>query len=137
MKRVLVGLFIAAITMSAQSFYGSVRGRIQDPGGGAISTASVRIIDEGTSTVRTALSSEAGEFNFASVNPATYTVIAEAPGFKRMERKGVIVSTQSAITVDLAMQLGEVSEQVNVTEETPVDRNRQRLHRPGDRSGRS
>jgi trimeric autotransporter adhesin len=120
MKRIVVGLFLAVITMSAQSFYGSLRGRILDPGGGSISTASIRIVDEGTSIARSALPSEAGEFTFSSVTPATYTVIAEAPGFKRMERKGVIVNTQGSVTVDFAMELGAVSEQVNVTAETPA-----------------
>jgi hypothetical protein len=53
------------------------------------------------------------------VTPATYTVNVESPGFKRLERPGVLVSTQAAVTVDLRLELGAVDQQVNVTAEAP------------------
>src|SRR5207244_4293055 len=57
---------------------------------------------------------------FASLTPATYTVIAESGGFKRSEHKGVIVSTQQAITLDFTLEIGQISDQINVTADSAL-----------------
>src|SRR5690349_3488141 len=82
-----------------QSFQGSLRGRIADPNGAVIPDARITLIDEGTAISRATLTNDRGEYTFAAVTPGTYTIGAEAPGFKRSERKGVVVSTQTAVTV--------------------------------------
>ena len=48
--------------------------------------------------------------------PASYTVVCEAPGFKRFERKGIAVATQGQVTADLKLEVGQVSESVEVSE---------------------
>ena len=111
---------LCALTAAAQSFHGSLRGQILDPGGHAVPIAKVTLIDEGTSVQRATITSEQGEFTFASVTPSTYQIIAEAPGFKRSERRNITVSTQAAVTIDFKLEIGQVSEQVNVTEEVPA-----------------
>jgi hypothetical protein len=118
--------FIAALAASlsgavwAQSFLGGVRGQVLDQVGAAMANTKVSLVDEGTGVTRTTLSSSEGEFVFSQVVPATYTVIAEAPGFKRFERKGVIVATQQFLTLDLRLELGQVTESVQVTEDVPL-----------------
>lgn len=108
---------LSAILLNAQSFQGSLRGRVTDPDGAAIPVAKVRAIDVATGISRATVTSTEGEYSFAALTPATYKVIVEAPGFRRLERAGVVVSTQSAVTVDLKMEIGQVTEQVNVTAE--------------------
>ncbi len=119
MRFALLALLSAAPFL-AQSFHGTVRGQILDPGGHAVPIAKVTLIDEGTSTQRATITSEQGEFTFASVTPSSYLLVAEAPGFKRTERRGITVATQAAVTVDLKLEIGQVTEQVNVTEEVPA-----------------
>ncbi len=119
MRVTSLALFLAALACG-QSFVGSLRGRMQDQSGGAVPTVKVEIIDEGTSTKRSTLTNELGEYTFASVTPATYTIAAEAPGFKRLEHAGVVVATQTAVTLDLTLELGAVSDQVNVTAEVSL-----------------
>lgn len=104
----------------AQSIYGGLRGLVADSQGGAIANTKVTILDEGTNQTRAVLTLENGEYNFASVTPATYTVIGEAQGFKRFERKGVIVATQQVVTVDVKLEVGNVTESILVTEEVPL-----------------
>lgn len=111
---------LCALTAAAQSFHGTLRGQILDPGGHAVPIAKVTLIDEGTSVQRATITSDQGEFTFASVTPSTYQIIAEAPGFKRSERRHITVSTQAAVTIDFKLEIGQVSEQVNVTEEVPA-----------------
>ncbi len=103
-----------------QGFQGSMRGRVVDPNGAVIPDAKITILDQATSITRATLTSDRGEYTFAAVTPATYTILAEAPGFKRSERKDVVVSTQTAVTVDLALELGQVTEQIMVTSESSL-----------------
>ena len=117
--KLLVYVLLTSGLAFAQTFQGSLRGRVTDPSGAATFGAKIAIADEAKSAIRTTVTNDQGEYVFTAVTPATYTVSAEATGFKRLERKGVVVSTQAAVTVDLALELGQVTEQVNVTDEAP------------------
>src|SRR5690348_3794635 len=88
----------------SQSYLGGVRGVILDPGGGAIAIAKVSLIDEATGVQRSTVTSGEGAYSFGQVVPATYTITAEAPGFKRFDRKHVIVATQDTVSLDLKLE---------------------------------
>jgi len=106
---------LCAGVLHAQGFQASLRGRIVDPDGRAVAIAKISLVDDGTSILRATITNSEGEYTFAAVNPATYSVIAESPGFKKLDRRGVVVATQAAVTIDFRMELGQVTEQVNVT----------------------
>src|SRR5579862_1690640 len=107
----------------AQTFVGGVRGLILDPNGAAVPGVNVTLQNEATGTLRSTVSNGGGEYVFNQVDPATYTISAEASGFKKLERKGVVVGTQENISVDLKMELGQVSESIQVTTEVPLIEN--------------
>lgn len=113
-------LALLAGSLWAQSFQGGLRGSITDAAGAVVPDAKVTLADEGTSSSRTTLTNTVGEYAFNAVNPATYTVVVESPGFKKFSRTGVIIGTQQFVTVDIALELGQVSESVQVTEEVPL-----------------
>jgi hypothetical protein len=104
----------------AQSFQGGLRGSVTDGGGALVPDAKVALVDEATAVTRVTLSNATGEYVFNAVTPATYTVTVESPGFKKFERRGVIIGTQQFITLDIRLELGQVSESVQVTEEVPL-----------------
>jgi hypothetical protein len=106
--------------LGAQTFQGGLRGSVSDPTGAAIGTAKVTLIDEATGVSRSTVSNTGGEYSFTAVNPAKYTVSVEAPGFKKLDRKGLVVSTQEFLIVDLKVEVGDVTQSVNVTEEVPL-----------------
>ena len=54
------------------------------------------------------------------MDPANYIVVAEAPGFKRLQRNQVVVGTQEFVTLDLKMEIGSVNESVMVTAEVAL-----------------
>lgn len=118
MKLLIAVLFLAGISYS-QTFQGSLRGRILDPSNAAQPSAKVTLTDEATHLSRSTLSNEQGEYVFSAVSPATYTVSAEATGFKKLERRGVEVATQAAVAVDLTLEIGQITESVNVTADAP------------------
>ena len=110
---------LVSSALYCQSFQGGVRGRVQDQSGAAISTAKVTLTDTSTNLSRSTLSNEQGEYVFNAVNPSGYSLSAESPGFK-VAGRAITISTQTFLTVDLAMEVGNVTESVNVTEEVPL-----------------
>jgi len=106
--------------LSAQNFVGGVRGLIQDPGGAVISGAVVALVNSATGTSRSAISNSLGEYAFAQAEPATYSITVESPGFKKLTHTGVVIATQEFVTLDLKMEIGQVTDTVQVTAETPL-----------------
>ena len=117
-KTIFCALLFAGATW-CQSYLGGVRGTVIDGSGKSIGEVKVALIDEAGGGQRATISSAEG-FSFSQVVPATYTVVAEAPGFKRFERKHVIVATQETVSLDLKMEIGSVSESVEVTAEVSL-----------------
>jgi len=103
-----------------QSIYGGVRGLITDKAGAVVQDAVVTLTNEGTNAKRSTVTNSAGEYVFSQVVPSGYTVTVEMKGFKKSETKGVIVETQSQITVDVPLEVGNVTESIYVTEEAPL-----------------
>ena len=121
--KVSVWITLLALTASgawAQSYYGSVRGAVSDPTGASIANAHVTLTNEGTGELRSTLSTGAGQYVFSDVVPAVYTVQVESVGFKKFERKGISVGTQQEITADLKLEVGAITESVEVTEAAPM-----------------
>src|SRR5690242_8143518 len=116
----LVVLTVGVSLLQAQSYYGGLRGAVLDQNGGAVPNARVTLINQGTSAARNVLANASGEFVFTEVAPATYTLAAESPGFKKFERKGVVVATQAQVSVDVSLEVGQVTESVQVTEQVPL-----------------
>ncbi|MDX2269530.1 MAG: TonB-dependent receptor [Bryobacter sp.] len=115
-----LALFALAGPAAAQSFYGSLRGIVTDQAGAAVTNAKVTMTDEGTNVSRSTVTSGTGEYVFSNVTPATYSVIVESAGFKKVERKGVVVATQAAVSIDIGLQVGDVNQSIQVTEEVPL-----------------
>ena len=115
-----LAFFAGALSLNAQSYYGAIRGRIVDSNGGVIAGAKIVLINEGTTAQRSAVTAAAGEFVFSEVVPAIYSVTAESPGFKQFVRKGVVLGTAEQVSLDLKLEVGQVSESVQVTESAPL-----------------
>jgi len=99
----------------SQSFQGSLRGRVTDPKDAVIPTAKVTLIEEATTVASSTVSNDQGQYSFPVLNPGTYTLVVEAPGFKRLEQKGIVIVTQTANTQDAKLDIGQVTETIDVT----------------------
>src|SRR5713226_7161248 len=105
---------------SAQSIYGSIRGLVSDPSAAVVASGKVTLTNEATSEQRSVTSNNLGEYVFSQVVPGTYTIAVEAHGFKKVERKNIILETQGQLTIDLQLEVGNVAESVVVTEEVAL-----------------
>ncbi len=113
-------LALTSMGVWAQSTQGGVHGAVTDATGAAVANAKVTLTNEGTNEARTSTTNAAGFYDFSNVVPSTYTVVAESPSFKKFERKNVIVGTQEFVTVDVRLEVGNVTESVLVTEQMPL-----------------
>ena len=90
-----------------------------DQTGGAIAGATVTVTDVARGIARSLTTDSAGEYSASSLLPGTYTVRAEAKGFRTVEHTGILVQVGEDIRVDLTLQAGEQTQTVTVTAEIP------------------
>ncbi len=119
LQRSLILASIAAI-LSAQTFTGGIRGRATDSAGGAVANAGVRLINTASNATIETATNEQGEYAFPSINPAQYRLTVERSGFKKYERAGIAVATQGFYTIDVVLEVGDLSQSVQVTSDAPL-----------------
>src|SRR5467141_1826071 len=106
-------------TTLAQAVYGSILGTVTDPQGGAVSGAKVTVTSLSKSTAVESTTNESGNYSVTHLIPDTYKIRIEAAGFKATDIPVVQVSADSAAHVDATMQVGAVTQSVEVTGEIP------------------
>ena len=120
---VVVALFLVGgfrtSTALAQAVYGSILGTVTDAQGGAVSGAKVTVtsLNKGTTDVTT--TNESGNYSVTHLIPDAYKIRIEAAGFKVTEIPSVQVSADTGARVDATMQIGAVTQSVEVTSEVP------------------
>ena len=121
--KILFSLFCIIIFSSiakAQSTMGRILGSVHDQSGGAVSGATLTVIDVDRGLPRTATTDDTGDFTVANLPPGNYKVRAESKGFKAIERTNVLLEVNKDIRLDLELQPGSVVDTVTVTEEVPL-----------------
>ena len=106
-------------TAYGQAVYGSIAGTVTDTQGAVVSGAEVTVasITKGTSVHTT--TNDSGNYSVLHLIPDTYKVHFEAKGFKAYDVASVLVQVDTSSRVDAEMQVGSVSQTVEVTGEVP------------------
>src|SRR5712691_9802464 len=117
---VLSTFLLLTASVSGQTFYGSIVGTVTDASSAAVQGATVALSNNGTSERKSAETDAAGAYRFVNLVPGNYKVEVERPGFERYARDQIVVAVESAVRVDLAMQVGDVSQTVEVTAAVPL-----------------
>ncbi|HEX4277071.1 MAG TPA: TonB-dependent receptor [Bryobacteraceae bacterium] len=104
-----------ALSVNAQFETSEVLGSVHDASGGAVSKASVALTSQSTGIEAKTTTDDNGNYDFFNVKVGKYTVSAEAPGFSKVSAADVDVAVQARQRVDLTMQVGVVSQTVEVT----------------------
>ncbi|MGO8817233.1 MAG: carboxypeptidase regulatory-like domain-containing protein [Terriglobia bacterium] len=107
-------------TGQAQQVYGSIAGTVLDASGAAIPGAAVTLTNLGTGNKRSMTSEAGGGYTFVNILPGTYSIEAEKSGFKHFKRDSVTVEVGDALRIDLAMEVGAVTQTIEVTAQTPL-----------------
>src|SRR5437867_5739702 len=117
-----LGAFLAVVTSSdafGQGFQGGLRGSIKDSGG-VIPGVEVTLTNERTNIARNTVTNERGEYVFTNIDPGSYFLKATLAGYKTIERREIPVGTQQFLTMDLAMEVGAIEENITVTGQSPI-----------------
>jgi hypothetical protein len=92
----------------------SIAGIVTDSSGAVVTGASTKLTDKATNTPRTTVTNDTGRYFFANVIPGDYEINVSKTGF-RTAKTMVTASVGIPLTVDLKLELGSVSETVEVT----------------------
>jgi hypothetical protein len=98
-----------------QALRGSIEGTVKDPQGQVVPNVAITVTNMGTGEKLSAVSTDEGTFTVTEVKPGTYTVTAEANGFKKTSVEGISVQVATVSSVIIQLEIGTVSEQVNVS----------------------
>ena len=104
----------------AQIDTGAVVGTVRDSTGAPIPNATVSITNKATNQAVDTKSNGAGEYAFNVLPPGTYTVRASVNGFTTQEFQDVIVDVQSRVLRNFALQVGNVTQTVEVQSTAPL-----------------
>ena len=101
----------------AQSQYGTVSGRVLDSTGAAVPDASVSLTDPSKNIKEETKSNPEGLYLFANLQAGGYTIAVEKQGFKKANTR-IVLDVAQRLTVDVKLEVGQVTETVTVTEST-------------------
>jgi hypothetical protein len=96
------------------SITGSISGIVTDPTGALVVGATVTAINTQTGVRAVIHTDKSGFYNFADLAVGTYDLQVEQAGFKTFQQSKIVIDANSAIRVDVKLDLGEVSEKVTV-----------------------
>jgi len=105
---------VLSLPVWGQKFTGEIRGVVTDKSGATVPNASVSVANNSTGDVRTVTTNPSGEYVAVELNPGTYTVTVKQAGFKEFISKDVVLNVSSTTVVNAALDVGNVSEQVEV-----------------------
>jgi hypothetical protein len=118
-KRLLLFVAVAGIARS-QSDFASLTGLVTDAGQGRIRGAKVSTRHTDTEAKFETVTNESGFYGLTSLRPGKYTLTVEAAGFKTEIISGIELGIQEKATVDLTLEVGQLTEQVTVESTTPL-----------------
>jgi hypothetical protein len=115
-----LGILVLCVSAFSQGSNGRIVGTVTDANGGAVTGATVTILDVQRGASRPLTTDESGAYNAPNLTPGTYKVRAEFKGFKTTERQNIVLEVGQEIRVDLSLQPGEQAQTITVTEQVPL-----------------
>jgi hypothetical protein len=98
----------------------TINGRVLDQGDAVLPGVTVTVTNQATGVVRTTVSNEEGIYFMPGLDPGTYSVATDLPGFAAGTRNDVVLGVNATITIDFRMQLAGLQETLTVTGEAPL-----------------
>ena len=106
-------MFLLPVAMWAQDT-ATIVGTVTDSTGAIVPGAKVTVSNPDRGFVRDIASDSAGDYTAARIPIGNYVVSAEVSGFKKLERTGISLSAGQTQRVDLALEVGQVTQEIQV-----------------------
>ncbi len=110
-----IATLVLALSAFGQTSTSQISGTVRDASGSAVPRAAVTLTNENTGVASRQETTDAGVFSFPAISVGSYLVRVEATGFKAAVRNGNTVQINTPLTIDIALEVGAVSESVEVT----------------------
>ena len=123
MNRRLVWILLALLVAApawAQQGTTELRGRVEDAQSGVLPGVTVTVRNQATGMYRETVSGPDGSFIASGLTPGTYEVVAELQGFKKFNRKDLILEVGKTTSIDVKMDVGGIEQTVTVSGESPL-----------------
>jgi hypothetical protein len=122
MRAIPVVIFTAVFAVSGlgQSDRGVITGTVLDPAAAVVPAAKVAARHVATGTSHETVTTETGNFTLASLPAGKYELTVQAPGFKLVTLREVQVQVAQVTRVDVTLEVGAVTESVEVSASAPL-----------------
>src|SRR5262245_62409915 len=120
-RGVLAVLFaVTATAATAQEFRATVKGQVVDSSKAAVPGATVNVTNTDTNEVASAVTNHEGNYTVPFLRPGPYTLTVELTGFQKYTRTDMRLQVGETAVINVTLAVGQVTEAVTVTVESPV-----------------
>ncbi|HMX25548.1 MAG TPA: carboxypeptidase-like regulatory domain-containing protein, partial [Blastocatellia bacterium] len=128
-KRTPLAVILIALTLllaptvalaQAQAANGVIEGTVTDPSGSVVAGARVKIVNLDNGISREVTTNESGFYRAPLLPLGRYEIIVEQTGFNRFAQTGITLSAGQAATIDVALKVGAVANEVTITSDAPI-----------------
>jgi hypothetical protein len=116
--RAFFALSLAAVAAFSQQISGSISGVVRDNQQAVIAGAKVTLTNVAQGYTREAVTNGEGIYLFQAVQPGTFSVVVEVPGFKKAEQREIRIYASDRIDIPFTMEVGSVSDTITVEANT-------------------
>ena len=104
---------------SAQVLYGTLTGNVTDPNGAVVEGAHVTAVSPQTGFTRNSTTNGSGIYQFSDLQPGTYTLTVDAPGFTQFRQQNITVNVNQTARIDAQIGVQQVATTVQVSSAPP------------------
>ncbi len=108
-------LFIFLLSLTAQEFRSTLSGRIVDASGAAVAGVKIVATETATGARSETVSGTEGEYTLPFLSPGSYSISAEATGFKKYVQDGVQIGTNQRLNQEIKLEVGSQTESITVS----------------------
>jgi hypothetical protein len=117
---ILAALFLFATGLAAQVSSGTLTGIVTDPSQARLPKVGLKLTNEATGVVLAATTNAQGEYTYPLLDSGRYRLEVEASGFQKFTRSDIVMELGRVVRLDIALQIGQVTESVEVTGAPPM-----------------
>src|SRR6266536_1576394 len=118
--RCLLTALVLGSPAAAQSFDATLTGNVSDESRAAVPRVRISVTNLDTGRVVVIHSNDSGGYTAAGLAPGRYALLAEREGFRAYLQQGIVLQVDQTARVDVMLQVGAVTERVQVTAEAPL-----------------
>jgi outer membrane receptor protein involved in Fe transport len=113
--------FLALVSIGvAQVNTGGILGSVTDPSGAVVQGVTVTVTNLGTQALRKTTTGSDGTYDVQLLQVGSYSISAEAQGFKKIVQTGITLDAGQRLKIDLVLEVGALAEQVAVSGTAPL-----------------